>query len=68
MLFDTHAHYDEEQFDSDRYEVIESLKDSGVSLVMNPASNMASSFESVKLSEKYDFIYCAVGVHPHDSK
>ncbi|MBR7082233.1 MAG: TatD family hydrolase [Oscillospiraceae bacterium] len=68
MYFDTHAHYDDEAFDLDRDAVLSSLPENGVGLALNPASNMASSRLCVELSEKYPFLYAAVGVHPHDAK
>lgn len=68
MYFESHAHYDSEQFDDDRYEVIESLKNSGVDYVINVGADMQSSLTSIELSRKYDFIYAAVGVHPHDAE
>ena len=43
MLFDTHAHYDAEQFDADRDAVLDGLADRGVSLVLNPGCDPASS-------------------------
>lgn len=67
MLFDTHAHIDDEKFDQDREEIIEKIKKSGVSLVMNVGADIKSSKRSVELCEKYDFFYAAVGVHPHDT-
>jgi len=67
MFFDTHAHYDDEQFDQDRGELLSSLPRKGVSLVVNPASNVSSIYKSVALAESYDYIYAAAGVHPHDS-
>ena len=66
LIFDTHAHYDDEAFDADRDEVLSSLPSKGVSLVINPASNMVSAAKSIALSEKYDYIYAAVGVHPEN--
>ncbi len=66
MIFDTHAHYDDEKFDTDREELLGSMKEAGIGTVVNIGANMASSRSSVELSEKYDFIYCAVGVHPSD--
>lgn len=68
MLFDSHAHLDDEKFDSDRDFVIENLKNEGISLYINVGADMKSSENSIKLAEKYDFIYAAVGVHPHDSE
>lgn len=67
MYFDTHAHLDDEKFDADREEIIEHIKSEGVSLVVNIGADMESSKTTVELSEKYDFIYAAVGVHPYDA-
>lgn len=67
MYFDTHAHYDDEAFDVDRDSVIQSLPGEGVSLVLNAASDLNSSFKTVALAEKYPFFYAAVGIHPHEA-
>lgn len=66
MLFDSHAHLNDERFDEDREELISSLKEKGVDLVVNPGACIKTSIESIELANKYDFIYAAVGVHPHD--
>ncbi len=66
MYFDSHAHYDDERFDEDRYELIESLKDKKVDYVVNVAADMDSCFTSQELAKKYPFVFCSVGVHPHD--
>ena len=66
MLFDTHAHLTDEAFDNDRDDVILSLKEKDVTYVLNAASCMKTSLESVALAEKYDMIYASVGVHPQD--
>lgn len=65
-LFDTHVHLDDEQFNEDRNEIINSIIDSEVELVVNAGSNLPTSYNSVELAQKYDFIYAAVGIHPHD--
>ncbi len=66
MLFDTHAHYDDERFSNDRDEVIERAHKSGVKYILNASYDLKSSSESISLSDKYDFIYAAVGIHPHE--
>lgn len=63
-IFDTHAHYDDSAFDEDRSQVIESLKNNGVRSVVNAGADILSSKKSIKLAEKYDFFYAAVGIHP----
>ncbi len=67
MFFDTHTHLDDRKFDADRNQLIESLKDEGISLAVNIGADMKSSEESVKLAQKYDFLYASVGVHPSDT-
>ena len=66
MLFDTHAHYDAEQFDADREEVLASLPGRGVSLVVNPGCDLPSSRAAVALAEQHPFLYAAVGYHPEN--
>ncbi len=67
MIFDTHAHYDDEAFDEDRESIIEELKTSNVGKIVNVGANLTSSLRSVDLANKYDFFYAAVGVHPDDA-
>lgn len=67
MLFDTHAHLSDVQFDKDRDEVIKRARDSGVEYILSASADVASSVESVTLSQSYDFIYAAIGVHPHSA-
>lgn len=67
MLFDSHAHIDASKFDKDREAVIERAKAAGVAYIMNPGADYESSMKAVELSEKYSFIYAAVGIHPHDA-
>ncbi len=68
MLFDTHAHLDSRRFDKDREKVIKNLYKNEVSLVVNPGVDFASSVKAVFLANKYDNVYAAVGVHPHEAK
>ena len=67
-IFDTHAHYDDERFDEDRDTVLGSLAEHGVSLVVDPACDLASCEKTLALSAKYRFLYSAVGVHPHSAE
>lgn len=67
MIFDTHAHYDDEDFDIDRDSLLLSMKDNGIGTIVNIGANLRSSQTTLDLAHKYDFIYAAVGVHPSDS-
>ena len=65
MIFDSHAHYDSEQFDIDRDELLGSvLPQKGVVAVINMAAAYESLKKTVALCEKYDYVYGAVGIHP----
>ena len=64
MLFDTHAHMDDRAFDDDRKELLASLPEQGLALVLNPGCSLASSRNVDKLTREYDYIYGAVGSHP----
>ena len=66
MIFDTHAHYDAHQFDTDRHEVLAALPEKGVQLVVNPGCDEESSRMSIELAARYDYIYSAVGWHPEE--
>lgn len=68
MYFDTHAHLDDEQFRQDQENVIERARASGISYIVNVGYNVASARRTLQLTKKYDFIYGAVGMHPHDAK
>ncbi|MBU4342911.1 MAG: TatD family hydrolase [Candidatus Omnitrophica bacterium] len=67
MLIDTHCHLDFKDFESDRDDVIERAKRADVGAIINVGSSMAGTKESIALAEKYDFIYAACGIHPHDA-
>ena len=64
MIFDSHAHYDDEAFNEDRDTVISEIKNRGVIGVLNCGASIEGARMSVELSDKYDFIYAAVGIHP----
>ncbi len=68
MLFDSHSHITDEKFNNDRDAVIQRAFDSGVKWILNPAVDFQSSLDAIELAQKYDNVYAAVGVHPHDAK
>jgi TatD DNase family protein len=68
MLFDTHAHFDDNQFDNDRIEAIERAKQNGVEYILTVSADIASSIENIALTQNHDIFYAAVGVHPHNVK
>lgn len=71
MFVDSHAHIDGPEFDADRAEVIQRARDAGVSTILNVGTGNPNggAFErAVELAEKYEGIYTAVGVHPHDAR
>lgn len=68
MIFETHAHYDDEAFDEDREILLMGMQEHGIGRLVNIGADMASSEASVALAEQYDYIYAAVGVHPSDTQ
>ena len=68
MLFDSHAHIDDNRFDTDRDETIQRAVQNGVKGIINIGADLASSARSVELASRYEEIYAAVGIHPHDAK
>ena len=66
MLFDTHAHYDDERFDEDRDALLSAMTENGVGLILNPGCDLESSRKAVGYAQKYPFIYAAVGIHPEN--
>lgn len=66
MIFETHAHYDDDKFSEDRDETIRRVHESGVDPIINVGASIESTKTTIALAEKYEFIYAAVGVHPSD--
>ncbi|MCI5869124.1 MAG: TatD family hydrolase [Dorea sp.] len=64
MIFDTHAHYDDEQFDADREELLNSMAEQGVGTIVNVSASYPSCEQVTEMVQKYPFMYAAVGVHP----
>ena len=64
MLFDTHAHFDDEQFDIDRQNVLNSLKNFNVSYVTNVGADVQTSLKVADIANNYDFVYATAGIHP----
>lgn len=66
MIFETHAHYDDEQFDMDREALLLSMPEQGVGTIVNVSATYASCQRVVDLVQKYPFMYAAVGIHPDE--
>lgn len=65
-IFETHAHFDDEDFDNDRNELLLSMKKNGIEKLVNIGASLSSCENTLQLMERYDFIYGAIGVHPSD--
>ncbi|NTW58911.1 MAG: YchF/TatD family DNA exonuclease [Nitrospirae bacterium] len=68
MLIDTHAHLEMREFNDDRDDVIKRAKDAGVEYIVTIGTTVESSRDAVMLADKYDLIYAAIGIHPHEAK
>ena len=67
-IFDTHAHYEAEQFNEDRDDLLKIMPQNNDCYVINQGTNVTTSKQSVELAEKYDYFYAAIGIHPEEVK
>ncbi len=63
-IFDSHAHYNDKKFDTNREQLLNTLPTKGITKIINVGSNIKESYESVELSKNYNYIYSSVGIHP----
>lgn len=66
MIFESHAHYDDEAFDSDRSELLSQCQNQGIEYIVNVSASLKSVQTTLELAERYPFIYAAVGIHPDE--
>lgn len=66
MIFETHAHYNDEAFQEDREEIFAQFPEKRIGTVVNIASDLKSIEECLDLAHRYPFMYCALGIHPSD--
>ncbi len=66
MIFETHAHFDDEAFDEDRAELLSSMQENGIGTIVNATASKRTVEMSLELTKKYPFIYTTIGVHPSD--
>ena len=66
MIFDTHAHYDDEAFEQDRDELLRQMPEKGVAGIVNVGASWRGVHASQELAAKYPHVYAAVGVHPDE--
>ena len=66
MIFDTHAHYDDEQFDTDRDALLRGMAEKNVGTIINVGASLEGCWRSVELAHQYPFVYAAVGIHPDE--
>lgn len=64
MIFDSHAHYDDEQFDEDRDTLLSGMEEAGIGGIINMGASLEGVAASQALAEQYPFVYAAAGVHP----
>ena len=66
QFFDSHAHLDDEKFNTDREKLIPEIYNSGITKFVSCGYNVESSLKAIELSKKYSYIYCTVGISPND--
>ena len=68
MIFETHAHYDDEAFEQDREALLNSMEAHGIGHIVNACASIESLKATEELMEKYPFVYGAFGIHPDDAE
>ena len=65
--FDSHAHYDSRRFQEDHLQLLDTMAEHDIGMIMNVGCDLTSSLRSIRLAEQYDFVYASVGSHPDDA-
>lgn len=68
MIFETHAHYDDEVYEKDRDALLKSLPENGIDTVINVGASLQGCRNTIALTEQYPFVYGAIGVHPSETE
>ena len=66
LIFESHAHYDDRQFDPDREELLSSMEENGIGKIINVGSDLAACKRTLDLMRQYPFVFGALGIHPSD--
>lgn len=66
MIFESHAHYDDEKFDGDRIELLSSMREHQIDKIVNVGADLDTSAASIRLAESFEDVYAAIGVHPSE--
>ncbi|MDO4282095.1 MAG: TatD family hydrolase [Clostridia bacterium] len=65
-FFETHAHYSDDIFKNNQEEILKKCKDANIEYIIDVGYNTESSKKTIDLASKYDYVYSAIGIHPHD--
>lgn len=68
MLIDSHAHLEMREFDPDRDEVVRRAKEAGLDAIVTVGTNLRDCLKALAIAARYEFVYAALGIHPHDVK
>ncbi len=68
QLFDTHCHLNDRRFQDDVEQTMERMQSHGVIKCLCPGSNIADSQQAIDLARRFQSVYAAVGIHPHDAE
>ncbi len=64
LIFDTHAHYDDERFSEAKEKMFSLFNEKGVGKILTCGCDKESSIKALELAQQYDYVYAAVGIHP----
>ena len=68
MIFESHAHYDDEKFDSDRVELLSVMREHNIETIVNIGASFKGAQDSIALAEQFEDVYAAIGIHPENTE
>lgn len=68
MWIDTHAHLEDQRFSEDLDEVLKRAEEAGIEAILTVGVDLGTSRAAVELAERYEMVWAAVGIHPHEAE
>ena len=62
MIFETHAHYDDKQFDKDREALLSSLPENGIDTIVNVGASLSSTAAGIALAQQYAYVLSLIHI------
>ena len=68
MIFESHAHYDDEAYNEDRYKLLDSMPENNIGCIINVSASLQTIKSTMDIVNRYEYVYGALGVHPSETE